>query len=246
MESLRLRLFRLKRISRNYFTPGCVFGTYRKLSQTEIIFLVDCKITLLARKTIFVLILPSNDLHFSHTLLKLLTHTPHRHHWYSPSSIVTELHPLSHAKLSSTLSLTPVWAPPIVRRALPIHPQWELIAPPHALTREKRSSTPHTDVGPKSPFTLAKPISPPTSPIHRSHVAGETLLSNPPSTIPDPPKIDLVLDPPKTDLVVAVEDQSRWPDLHLFPDLSLFPSISHSFFLPLSQFDRVQLVNEWS
>ncbi|KAF3951859.1 hypothetical protein CMV_022529 [Castanea mollissima] len=62
---------------------------------------------------------------------------------------------------------------------------------------------------PRSPLTLAKPISPPTSLIRHSHVAGETLLSNPPSTIPDPPKTDLVLDPPKTDLVAAFEDRSR-------------------------------------
>nr|POE66381.1 hypothetical protein CFP56_15102 [Quercus suber] len=61
-------------------------------------------------------------------------------------------------------------------------------------------------------LTPTKPISLPTSLIHYSHVAGETLLSNPPSTIPDPPKIDpsktdLDLDPPKTDLVAVVEDR---------------------------------------
>nr|POE64611.1 hypothetical protein CFP56_41035 [Quercus suber] len=42
--------------------------------------------------------------------------------------------------------------------------------------------------------------------------ASETLLSNPPYTIPDPPKTDppktnLDLDPPKTDLVATVEDR---------------------------------------
>ena len=59
-----------------------------------------------------------------HTLSKLLTRTPHRHHWYSPSSVVTELHPLPHAKCRSTLSLTPVRAPPTVWRAPSIHPRW--------------------------------------------------------------------------------------------------------------------------
>ena len=58
---LRLRLFRLKRILGDYFTPACVFGTYRKLDQTEIILPVDCKISFLTRKTISIFILPSND-----------------------------------------------------------------------------------------------------------------------------------------------------------------------------------------
>ena len=89
----------------------------------------------------------------------------------------------------------------------------------------------------KLSLTLAKPISPPTSPIYRSHAADETLLSNSPSTIPDPPKIDLVAaieDRLQLKIVVIAEDWSCWPNLHLFPNLSLFPSISHSFFLPLS------------
>ena len=120
---LRLRLFWLKRISENHFTPAYVFGKHGKLGQTEINFCIDFKITLLTHKTISSFILPSNDLHFSHALSKLLTCTPHRHHWYSPSSIVTELHPLPHAKRRSTLSLTPVRAPPTVRRAPLIHPQ---------------------------------------------------------------------------------------------------------------------------
>ena len=61
--SLRLRLFWLKRILGNNFTPAYVFGKHRKLGQTEINFRVDCKITLLTRKTISGFILPSNDFH---------------------------------------------------------------------------------------------------------------------------------------------------------------------------------------
>ena len=63
-KGLRLRLFRLKRISGNHCTPAYVFGTYRKLDQTEIILRVDCKIRPLTHKTISGFILPSNDFHF--------------------------------------------------------------------------------------------------------------------------------------------------------------------------------------
>ena len=76
---------------------------------------IDCKISLLTHKTISVLILPSNDLHFSHTLSKLLTRTPHIHHEYSPSLVATELHPLPHASPSITHSLTSAADPPTVR-----------------------------------------------------------------------------------------------------------------------------------
>ena len=54
---------------------------------------------------------PSNDLHFSHIISKLLTRTPHRHHWYSPSSIM------------STFSLTPNIGPPFPSRQFELHPQ---------------------------------------------------------------------------------------------------------------------------
>ena len=47
----------------NHFTLAYVFGTYRKLGQTEIILRVDCKIRSLTRKTISGFILPSNDFH---------------------------------------------------------------------------------------------------------------------------------------------------------------------------------------
>ena len=77
-----------------------------------------------------------------------------------------------------------------------MHQQERDTAPPHIQTPVQ---------GP--PLMQAKPISPPTSLIRHSHVAGETLLSNPPFTIPDPPKTDLILDPPKTDLVIVVENR---------------------------------------
>ena len=132
-------------------------------------------------------------------------------------------------------------APPSSSHQFELHPQSDKcrrsthdessqLYPTHQLERDVAPPHMQTPVrGP--PLTLVKPISPPTSPIRSSHIAGETLLSNPLFTIPDPPKTNLVLDPPKTDLVAAVEDRSRWPNLHLFLDLFVFPLISHSFFL---------------
>ena len=127
----------------------------------------------------------------SHTLLKLLTRTPHRHHWYFPNSVVTELHPFPHASPSSTHSSMSAIDPPMVRA---------YSSSPSTNERERCSSTPHTNAGSRSPLMLAKPISPQTSLIRHSHVVSETLLSNPPSTIPDPPK---------TDLVAVAEDRCR-------------------------------------
>ena len=60
---LRLCLFWLQTISGNAFTPACVFGRYRKLGQTKLVFYVDCKIRLEGCKTILGFILPSNELH---------------------------------------------------------------------------------------------------------------------------------------------------------------------------------------
>ena len=48
------------------------------------------------------------------------------------------------------------------------------------------SSTCTQSIEPKLSLTPAKPYSPPTSPICHSNVAGEVVLSNPPSIIPDP------------------------------------------------------------
>ena len=50
-------------ISENAFTPTCVFGRYRKLGQTELIFCINCKIRLEGCETISGFILPSNELH---------------------------------------------------------------------------------------------------------------------------------------------------------------------------------------
>ena len=132
---------------------------------------INRKISLLTHKTISVLILPSNDLHFSHTLSKLLTRTPHIHHEYSSSSVVTELHPLPHASLSSTHSPMSAADPPMVRahnstprtneREMQLHPtrsRWSKVLPPPPHAGEAHLTS--------------------TFPIRCSHVAGETLLSN--------------------------------------------------------------------
>ena len=100
-------MFWLKRISGNHSTLAYVFSKHRKLGQMEINFRIDCKIMLLTRKTILGFILPSNDLHFSHTLSKLLTRIPHKHHRYSPSS---------------TLSLTLNAGPPSPSRQFKLYP----------------------------------------------------------------------------------------------------------------------------
>ena len=76
---VRLRLFWLQRIFGNAFTPTCMFGRYWKLGQTELVFRVDCKIRHFGRKTILDFILPSNELHSSHTRTDLIStpaHTP--------------------------------------------------------------------------------------------------------------------------------------------------------------------------
>ena len=69
---------------------------------------------------------------------------------------------------------------PTLRWAMPSYPIHSTSPPPtlsFTCTRPTKA---------KLSLTSAKPISPPTSPICHSHVTSETLLSNPPSTIPDP------------------------------------------------------------
>ena len=44
----------------------CVFGSYRKLGQTEIVFCIDRKIRAPRRKIIYVLIFPTNNFRKSH------------------------------------------------------------------------------------------------------------------------------------------------------------------------------------
>ena len=56
-------MFWLQTISGNAFTLACVFGRYRKLDQTELVFCVNYKIRLEGCKTISGFILLSNELH---------------------------------------------------------------------------------------------------------------------------------------------------------------------------------------
>ena len=104
---LRLHLFWLQRIFGNAFTPACVFGRYWKFGQTELVFRVDYKIRHFRHKTNSSFVLPSNELHLSHSLEASHTHSSQTQGWYSPSSV----------RSSSILSLTLVWTPPTVRRA---------------------------------------------------------------------------------------------------------------------------------
>ena len=57
-----------EKVFRKLFYTLLMFGKHRKFSQTEINFRVVRKITHLANKTISDFILPSDQLHFSHTL----------------------------------------------------------------------------------------------------------------------------------------------------------------------------------
>ena len=100
-ENVRLRLFRVKTFSGNYFTSLCVFGTKGKYGQPEILLHFDRKNPLLTRKTISILILPSNVLHFSHN--------PHTHSQTShtrrsqptPPSSSIHKHPRSTSPIAS-------------------------------------------------------------------------------------------------------------------------------------------------
>ena len=114
--------------------------------------------------------------------------TPH-----GPTRQALQLHP-THQREGDRApphTLTSIRGPPILRRAMPpfspTH-QWvfSLFFSSHSTSPPPTSSSACTrSTKAKPPLTPAKPISPPTSPIHCSHAAGKTLLSNPPSTIRD-------------------------------------------------------------
>ena len=112
---LRLHLFWLQRIFGNAFTPACVFGRYWKFGQTELVFRIDCKIRHFRHKTNSSFVLPSNELHLSHSLEASHTHSSQTQGWYSPSSVQSRsilslapnaADPLLHASLNSTHSPT--------------------------------------------------------------------------------------------------------------------------------------------
>ena len=99
---LWLRLFRVKTLLGNYFTPFRVFGTNGKYGQLEILLHFHCKKPLLTRKTITLLILPSNVLHFSHnphtllidiTHLKILAHPSLITDLQTPKTHLSDCHP---------------------------------------------------------------------------------------------------------------------------------------------------------
>ena len=173
--SLRLRLFWLKRILGNNFTPAYVFGKHRKLGQTEINFRVDCKITLLTRKTISGFILPSNDFH-PRKIEERERNSKKRSHQKQPQTtpnpkLHRSLHTLAPMRLRH---LKHCWD----------HAAWSAaeIVPPIAPLRS------HLSTGKIAPIVAIGSSSVPPS------------RSLPPKT--DPPKTDLVLDPLKIELVL--------------------------------------------
>ena len=101
----------MKTFSGNYFTPLCVFGIKGKYDQPEILLHFDHKKPLLTRKTIFILILPSNVLHFSHNPH---THSQTSHTWRSqptPPSSPIHKHLRSTSPIANHASTSIGWAP---------------------------------------------------------------------------------------------------------------------------------------
>ena len=149
-----------------------------------------------------------------------------------PKPISPQLHPFNNER---EMQLHPTYRcrseVPTLRWAAPSY-QIHSTSPPSTLSSRCTQSTKA-----KLSLTLVKPISLPTSPIRHSHVASEKLLSNPPSTIPNPPKTNppktnLDLDPPKTDLVDLISNS--------FPVYLSFPqslTLSSSISLSLTEFN---------
>ena len=191
-------MFRLTSISRNHFTPCHVFGCAWKIWSNGKTFPLTVKRTHFSRKINCTLILPLNNFQDSQ-----------REREREERAQGSETHLPSappHApreRRNSTPYVDASLRSPTLRRAVspyPIHSTSPLPTLSSACTRSNKENI---------SLMPAKPISPPTSLICRSHVGGETLLSNLPSTIPDPPKTDLDLDQPKTDLIVAAKDHCR-------------------------------------
>ena len=110
-ENVRLRLYRVKTFSGNYFTPLCVFGTKGKYGQPEILLHFDRKNPLLTRKTISILILPSNVLHFSYNPH---TYSQTSHTWRSqptPPLSPIHKHPRPTCLIANHALTSTGWAP---------------------------------------------------------------------------------------------------------------------------------------
>ena len=197
---------------------------------------------------------------------------PSKHFWnfwapHSQTRQALQLHPTHQweGDRAPPHMLMPIWGQSTLRWAAPP------FSPPHRWVFSTFFSSltqPHLcplralhvlDHQGKPTVTPAKPISPPTSPIHRSRATSKTLLSNLPSTIPDPhpfkpislffssltqphlqdhAKITVCQDrtpaPPRS----RCQDRRTWPthDWSLSSQSTYpFPSIfDHSLFLPLS------------
>ena len=123
MTSSIIKLFTLgvfvlgeKGFRKSFYALLCVFGNLKKIGQTEISFRVDHKITLFWRKIISAFILPSNQLHYSHSL-----EAPHRHSKLkkdrAPQSKTRQMMSLHRPSSSPTTHTPPTHTPSI-------HPQW--------------------------------------------------------------------------------------------------------------------------
>ena len=138
---LKLRLFHMKTGLGKYFTLLCVFGTHWKYGQIENVLHFDRKIPLLTRKTISLVVLPSNTFYRLKkwrarervTIIVAVesslaprsrssqpkTDLDHHH----PRPILFSTHPRpssfsTHWSRSPFCSMSPIWPPPITN---PLH-----------------------------------------------------------------------------------------------------------------------------
>ena len=158
-----------KHFKKSFYTLPCVWLHMKNLVKRKIIF-VDCKITRFSHKINYTLILPSNDFQDLQTEREREREGERR-----KSTGVRNPSPLSSTPHADADSRSPT-----LRRAVPPYLIHSTSPPPTLSSTCTRSTKAKLSLMP------TKPISPSTSLIRHSHIASETLLSNPPSTIPNP------------------------------------------------------------
>ena len=232
-----MRLFRLKSISRNHFTPCRVFGCVWKIWSNGKSFLLTVKSPTSAIKSITL----SFYLQMISRTYKQREREREREREERAQGFETHLpsappHAPTRERCSSTPHADADSRSPTLRRAVPPYLIHSTSPPPTLSSTCTRSTKAKLSLMP------TKPISPSTSLIRHSHIASETLLSNPPSTIPNPHPFKpislffssltqphlrdhaaeiIVHDPPMTNLSLS-------RSTYLFP-----PIFDHSLCLPL-------------
>ena len=170
-----------KHFKKSFYTLPCVWLRMKNLVKRKIIF-VDCKITHFSHKINYTLILPSNDFQDLQTERE---REREREREERAQGFETHLpsappHTPTRERCSSTPHADADSRSPTLRRAVPPYLIHSTSPPPTLSSTCTRSTKAKLSLMP------TKPISPSTSLIRHSHIASETLLSNPPSTIPNP------------------------------------------------------------